>query len=92
MTLDIAWTSKFKKDYKQAMRQHKDISLLDDVIRALSRGETLPQEYQDHALKGKWAGQRECHILPDWLLIYKVENNLLILTLSRTGSHSDIFG
>lgn len=92
MTLDIVWTKQFKKDYRKAQRRHRDIALLDDIIRKLSRQEPLPQKNRDHALGGNWEGHRECHILPDWLLVYRVENNVLVLTLVRSGSHSDIFG
>lgn len=92
MSRDIVWTTQFKKDYKLAVKRKLDISLLDDVIRALSRGETLPEKNKDHGLLGKWSGHRECHILPDWLLIYRIEDNVLVLTLSRTGTHSDLFG
>lgn len=90
--LDIVWTNQFKKDYKLAMKRHMAIELLDDVIRMLAREETLPDKNKDHALTGNWVGHRECHILPDWLLIYRIEKDLLVLTLSRTGSHSDLFG
>lgn len=92
MKRDIVWTTRFKKDYKLAMKRHLDTDLLDDIIRALSRCETLPEKYKDHALTGNWEGHRECHILPDWLLIYRIEENVLVLTLARTGSHSDLFG
>jgi len=92
MKREIVWTSQFKKDYKLAAKRHLDTSLLDDIIRALSRGEKLPEKNKDHNLSGNWAGHRECHILPDWLLVYRIEHNVLVLTLSRTGSHSDIFG
>ena len=92
MTRDIVWTTKFKKDYKLAIKRHLDIDLLDNVIRALSRGETLPEKNKDHELSGDWAGHRECHILPDWLLIYRIEDDVLVLTLARTGTHSDLFG
>lgn len=83
-------TSQFKKDYKLAMKRGLKISLLDEVIALLSKGEELPEKYRDHALIGNWLGHRECHILPDWLLIYRIENDVLVLTLSRTGSHSDL--
>ena len=83
-------TSQFKKDYKLAMKRGFKISLLDEVIVLLSKGEELPEKYRDHALIGNWLGHRECHILPDWLLIYRIENDVLVLTLSRTGSHSDL--
>lgn len=90
--LDIIWTSQFKKDYKLAIKRHMAIELLDDIIRKLAHKEPLPDKHKDHALTGNWAGHRECHIQPDWLLIYRVEGDLLVLTLSRTGSHSDLFG
>ncbi len=89
---DIVWTKQFKKDYRLAVKRHLDIGLLDDIVRTLSRGEPLPAKNKDHALSGSWEGHRECHILPDWLLIYRVEDDLLILTLTRTGTHSDLFG
>ncbi len=89
--LEIRWTTQFKKDYKAAIKRNLKIELLDDVIRRLQRGETLDLKYKDHSLSGNWASFRECHISPDWLLIYKIENNKLILTLSRTGTHSDLF-
>ena len=85
-------TTQFKKDYKIAMKRGVKIELLDDVIAALATGEKLPEKNKDHALTGNWAGYRECHILPDWLLIYRVEGNVLVLTLVRTGTHSDLFG
>ena len=83
-------TSQFKKDYKLAMKRGLKISLLEEVIMLLSKGEKLPEKYRDHALIGNWLGHRECHILPDWLLIYRIENDVLVLTLSRTGLHSDL--
>ncbi len=89
---DVVWTTQFKKDYKLAIKRHLDIGLLDDIIRALSQGKTLPEKNKDHALSGNWEGHRECHILPDWLLIYRIEDDLLILTLARAGTHSDLFG
>ena len=73
-------TSQFKKDYKLAMKRGLDISLLEDIIAKLALGESLPEKNRDHALSGNWNGYRECHILPDWLLIYKLEDNVLILT------------
>lgn len=91
MSYDIVWTNAFKKDYELAQKRHLNIGLLDDIIRTLSRGEPLPDKNRDHALTGDWAGHRECHIQPDWLLIYRFEDNVLILTLARTGTHSDLF-
>lgn len=88
----VKTTSQFKKDYKLALKRNLDITLLEDVIAALSMGETLPDKNKDHNPSGNWAGHRECHILPDWLLIYHIENSVLVLTLSRTGTHNDLFG
>lgn len=84
-------TLQFKKDYKLAMKRGLDISLLEDIIAKLALGESLPEKNRDHALSGNWNGYRECHILPDWLLIYKLEDNVLILTLARTRTHSNLF-
>lgn len=92
MNREIVWTTQFKKDYKLALKRHLDIELLDNLIRVLSRGETLPEKNKDHALTGDWIGHRECHILPDWLLVYRIEDDILVLTLARTGTHSDLFG
>ena len=89
--LSIVWTSQFKKDYKSAMKRRRDIGLLDDIVRRLATGEPLPESNRDHALTGDWLGHRECHVAPDWLLIYRIEADLLVLTLSRTGTHSDLF-
>ena len=86
----IKTTTQFKKDYKLAMRRGLNMKLLDDIIILLSQGKSLPFKNKDHALSGNWHGHRECHILPDWLLIYRIESDTLILTLTRTGSHSDL--
>lgn len=85
-------TTLFKKDYKQAIKRGLKIKLLDDVVAALAMGEKLPEKNRDHALTGDWIGHRECHIQPDWLLVYRIEDNVLVLTLARTGTHSDLFG
>ena len=90
MNYQILWTKQFKKDYKAAMKRNLNISELDHVIKLLAKGESLPKKYRDHALTGDWIGFRECHIRPDWLLIYYYIEDQLILTLSRTGSHSDL--
>ena len=89
---DIVWSTQFKKDYKRAIKRNLNINLLDDIIRKLSYGENLDEANKDHPLTGNWSGFRECHIMPDWLLIYKIENDILILTLASTGTHSDLFG
>lgn len=87
----VKTTTHFKKDYKLAMRRGRKMNLLKEVITLLAMGETLPETYKDHALTGNWSEHRECHIQPDWLLIYRIEDDVLVLTLSRTGSHSDLF-
>ena len=92
MKRDVIWTTQFKRDYKKAMKRHLDIDLLDSIIRVLSRGETLPEKHRDHELTGNWTGYRECHIQPNWLLVYRIDDGVLVLTLARTGTHSDIFG
>ena len=92
MSREIVWTTRFKKDYKLAMKRHMNMDLIDYIIRALSRGEKLPEKNKDHELSGDWIGHRECHILPDWLLVYRIEDEVLVLTLTRTGTHSDLFG
>lgn len=88
----VKYTTQFKKDYKLAMKRGLNIDLLDKIIAQLAVGEPLPEKNRDHALSGNFVGHRECHISPDWLLIYRYEDDVLVLTLSRTGSHSDLFG
>ena len=83
-------TTQFKKDFKLAMKRGLKIELLEDVIAALAMGETLPEKHKDHALTGNWVGHRECHVLPDWLLIYYQTDTELYLY--RTGTHADLFG
>ena len=88
---ELDFTSKFKKDIKLLRKQGKNIEKLYEIINILAYGEELDAKYRDHNLIGNYKGYRECHIEPDWLLIYKVMENILILTLSRTGSHSELF-
>jgi mRNA interferase YafQ len=85
-------TTQFKKDYKLAMKRGLNIGLLEAVVTVLAQGEQLPDKNKDHALTGNWLGYRECHVQPDWLLVYRLEEDVLVLTLTRTGSHSDLFG
>ena len=89
--LTLRTTTKFRKDYKRMKKQGKDMSLLKSVIDDLISEIVLDEKYQDHPLVGNYIGFRECHIQPYWLLIYAIDNNQLILTASRTGSHSDLF-
>lgn len=84
-------TTQFKKDFKLAMKRGLKIELLEKVIATLAMGETLCEKYKDHTLTGNWVGHRECHVLPNWLLIYRIEDEVLVLTLVRTGTHSDLF-
>lgn len=85
-------TSQFKKDFKLAQKRHLNTDLLKDIINKLANGQPLEERYNDHALSGNWNGHRECHVLPDWLLIYRIEADVLVLTLVRSGTHSDLFG
>ena len=91
MKYSVKATSQFKRDYKRAMKRGLNMDLLDQVITALAMGETLPEKNRDHALSGQWSGHRECHVLPDWLLIYRIDGDVLVLTLTRTGTHADLF-
>ncbi len=84
-------STKFQRDLKRVQKRGYDISLLTSVIKLLASGEVLPQKYKDHNLTGDYAGCRECHITPDWLLIYEISGSDLILYLTRTGTHSDLF-
>lgn len=86
----IKFTTKFKKSYKLMLKQGKDISLLDEIIESLRLGKPLDAKYKDHQLTGNLRLFRECHITPDWLLIYMIEKDILILTLIDTGSHNRI--
>ncbi len=83
-------TSAFKKDYKRAKKRGLDLSKLQCVVERLVNGTSLPESLRDHALTGNWANHRECHIAPDWLLIYQIHEDVLVLELTRTGSHSDL--
>lgn len=91
MKYELLRTTQFKKDYKLAVKRGCDIKKLMTVVTLLANGEQLPPEYRDHSLTGNYSGYRECHMQPDWLLVYKVVEQQLILTLYRTGTHSDLF-
>ena len=88
---NIRISIRFEKDLKRAKKRGYDMALLTAVIRMLASGQTLPERYKDHSLAGNYSGCRECHITPDWLLIYEICENDLILYLTRTGTHSDLF-
>lgn len=89
--LSIVPSNRFKKDLKLAIRRGYPIKLLEEVVNRLAAGEALDPKHRDHLLTGDYGGFRECHITPDWLLIYQVREHELILFLSRTGTHSDLF-
>ena len=91
MKYKIKFTKKFKKDLKQAKKQGKDIEKLFDIIEKIAKDEALDERYRDHSLAGNYKGTRECHIEPDFLLIYEKIEEFLVLSLVRTGSHSDLF-
>ena len=84
-------TTQFKRDLKKAQKQNKNLDLLNKVLQQLADGIPLPEKNRDHALTGNYAGCRECHIQPDWLLIYDIAEDTLFLYLTRTGSHSELF-
>ena len=88
---EVRFTTAFKKSYKLMKKRGLEVSILDDVVDQLRQGQQLDSRYHDHGLSGNFAGFRECHIQPDWLLIYLIENDVLTLTLVDTGTHSDIF-
>lgn len=87
----VLFSASFKKDYKTIQKRHFKLPKLLRVIEMLADDEPLPAKYRNHTLSGKWSGYYECHIAPDWLLVYKKENDILVLTLTRTGTHADIF-
>ena len=89
--LTIKYETSFKRDYKRIKRRGYDLSLMEEVIDLLVQRRPLPERYKDHSLIGDYAGCRECHITPDWLLVYQINQDQLILVLTRTGSHSDLF-
>ncbi len=89
--LTIKYQAAFKRDYKRIKRRGYDTRLLEKAIELLAEGRGLPAEYKDHTLSGDYTGCRECHIAPDWLLVYEIVKGELILYLTRTGTHSDIF-
>lgn len=89
--LTIKYHTLFKKDFKRIKKRGYDISRLEKIVELLANEVPLPEQLKDHNLSGNYNGFRECHIAPDWLLMYQVNNNELVLVLSRTGSHSDLF-
>ena len=90
MKYKIERTSRFKKDYKLIQKRGYDIKLLETVVTILAKGDALPAKHKDHSLKGTYKGLRECHVTPDWLLVYEIDDDVLYLYLTRTGTHSDL--
>ena len=89
--LKISFTKQYLKDLELMKRRNLPKSELDAVVKLLSEEKPLPKKYKDHPLKGNFRGYRECHIRPDWLLMYKIDKQILTLVLVRTGTHSDLF-
>jgi len=91
MKYEVKFTNQFKKDFKLAKKQNKDLNKLFDVVNILAEGGILEAKYRDHDLSGEYKGTRECHIEPDWLLVYEIQNDILVLILYRLGTHSELF-
>ena len=87
----IKYTNKFKKDVKRCHKRGRDMNLLRDAVDILARTGTLPPEYRPHKLSGKYGGRKECHLQPDWLLVWMQNDNELVLLFTDTGTHSDLF-
>lgn len=92
MKYQIKPSNQFKRDVRKAVRRGYDTELLTRVIELLAAGEPLPEKYRDHALSGNYKGCRECHVTPDWLLVYEIDGENLFLYLVRAGTHADLFG
>lgn len=90
--MELRFTAKFKKDYKRIKKQGKDLSKLELTLEMLVSGAALPEAMRDHSLGGTYHGHRECHIEPDWLLIYRIDDEGLVLVATRTGNHSELLG
>lgn len=91
MKYTVEPTNRFKKDLKLCKNRGYDIEKITEIVKKLANGEKLPDRNKDHSLSGNWDGYRECHILPDWLLIYQYYEDEVILLLTRTGTHSDLY-
>ena len=92
MKYDVIRTTRFRKELKKMLKRGADLGKLETVVNLLASGEPLPPQYHDHALTGNLVGLRDCHITSDWLLLYTIQGDVLVLTLTRTGTHADLFG
>ncbi|MFC2629197.1 type II toxin-antitoxin system YafQ family toxin [Lancefieldella rimae] len=91
MKYEVKFTNQFKRDLKLAKKQKRDLDKLFEVVNILADGDVLDAKYHDHDLLGNYKGTRECHIEPDWLLVYELRDEVLVLMLYRLGSHADLF-
>lgn len=91
MKYEVKFTNQFKRDLKLAKKQGKDINKLFAVISTIAEGNKLDSKYRDHNLSGDYAGCRECHVEPDWLLVYEIIDSVLVLMIYRVGTHSELF-
>ena len=89
--LKVRYSARFKKDFKIVQKRGYDIGIFEEVVGLLRNEQTLPEKHKDHALFGNHTGHRSCHLTPDWLLVYKIEKDVLSLSLTRTGTHSDLY-
>jgi len=87
---EIQFTSRFKKELRLLEKRGYNMQRMDAVVNALASGNPLDKKHHDHALSGNWMGYRECHVAPDWLLVYRIFSDVLVLSLSRTGTHADL--
>ena len=92
MKYTVRRTTRFQRELRKMLKRGADIGKLETVVALLAAGETLPPQYRDHALTGDMAGTRDCHITPDWILLYRIEEDVLVLALTRTVTHADLFG
>ncbi|MBQ6924408.1 MAG: type II toxin-antitoxin system YafQ family toxin [Kiritimatiellae bacterium] len=92
MKYAVRRTARFRKELRKMLKRGADIGKLETVVALLAAGEALPPQYRDHALTGDMAGTRDCHVTPDWILLYRIEEDVLVLVLTRTGTHADLFG
>ena len=91
MRYELKYTRAFRRGYKRAKKRGLNLSLLGEIVEMLRCGKKLPKKYADHCLSGDFSQCRECHIQPDWLLVYRIDDDILTLTLMDTGTHAELF-